>query len=657
MRIRIQTQAPLPELKAWFVPDTLESIFSLKRALCQRVPALNAAQCHPKNIVLMLDGFELLDDSPFDAVRDGDLIVIKASAAAQLAQSPPPPRKRKRDEQPSISNSVSGWTKTLQTPAKPRANVSSSDDDSSSDEASDSSSSTSASSSSSSSSSASSSSSTSSSSSSSTSSSSSSSSSSASSTPPRPQPTKKKKHPTASASASTPTPATASTTTGGGLAHVPPGAGKAATHSRNKRRRVKREHEKAKADGSMAAAAAPPPNGLSTTNTMPLGPRGVAAAADGDPASVPLPSSPAAKPPRKKVRLDAPGTDAEVDPDTQLAQAKATALATLDGEANASGSASATPTPAPGAYATPDQIMMLSMRNKNKKKGFRLSMARPIPHKIVFGEAGAPPEGHSAPEPLGGGGGMEVDSTGSGTASQSQPPPQPQLESRRQTYTHARLVPPSELYAQGLLPSNMIVTSVDVEAGLWDDAPPATKKQKAKKKNRTQEQEQGRELGYAEWAEADSRYMDAERDEEGGPMTLDYSDEAGADAGAETRTAAAANDDSEVDWQKAEQAWEAGSPVTDVAAQIAAARVVGWKALDINPRTFSPEVLLKLARVVSIDAEQKTLVVRCLERPASSSSSNRAAFGFAIDGDKEEPLEETRSWADVLVDSWRVLDL
>lgn len=87
MRIRIQTQAPLPELKAWFVPDTLESVFNLKQALCQRVPALRAAQCHPKNLVLMLDGFELLDDSPFDAVRDGDLILIKGIAPAEVVQS------------------------------------------------------------------------------------------------------------------------------------------------------------------------------------------------------------------------------------------------------------------------------------------------------------------------------------------------------------------------------------------------------------------------------------------------------------------------------------------------------------------------------------------------------------------------------------------
>ncbi len=83
MRIRIQTHKPLPDVKAWFVPDEHnipETIYELKEELCRRVQALKAAQYHGQNFVLLLDDFELLDDSPFGAVRDGDLICIKQSS-------------------------------------------------------------------------------------------------------------------------------------------------------------------------------------------------------------------------------------------------------------------------------------------------------------------------------------------------------------------------------------------------------------------------------------------------------------------------------------------------------------------------------------------------------------------------------------------------
>jgi len=83
MRIRIQTQTPLPELKAWFipdVPDSPETIYELKEALCRRVQALHDGEYRGKDLVLILDDFELLDDSPFHAVRDGDLVRIKLAA-------------------------------------------------------------------------------------------------------------------------------------------------------------------------------------------------------------------------------------------------------------------------------------------------------------------------------------------------------------------------------------------------------------------------------------------------------------------------------------------------------------------------------------------------------------------------------------------------
>ena len=86
MRLRIQTYNPLPEIKAWFIPDVqiTTSVYDLKEALCLRFQALKARKFRGKDLILLLDDFELLNDSPFSAVRDGDLICVKLSPLAQV---------------------------------------------------------------------------------------------------------------------------------------------------------------------------------------------------------------------------------------------------------------------------------------------------------------------------------------------------------------------------------------------------------------------------------------------------------------------------------------------------------------------------------------------------------------------------------------------
>lgn len=82
MRLRIQTKAPLLELKAWYSPhpqNVLTTVSELKQALCRQIPLLKTQHVTGKDIILLLDDFELLDDNPLDVVRDGDLILIAAS--------------------------------------------------------------------------------------------------------------------------------------------------------------------------------------------------------------------------------------------------------------------------------------------------------------------------------------------------------------------------------------------------------------------------------------------------------------------------------------------------------------------------------------------------------------------------------------------------
>ena len=115
------------------------------------------------------------------------------------------------------------------------------------------------------------------------------------------------------------------------------------------------------------------------------------------------------------------------------------------------------------SYNTPNQVMMSSLRNKNKKKGFKQSMANPLPQKIVFTTtmaSGSQQPSLSTQNML-----MAEPTTSSGTI-------QP------------RLIPPSEIQQLGQLPSNMFVTSVDVESGMWGEQLPSQKKQgKKKQKN------------------------------------------------------------------------------------------------------------------------------------------------------------------------------
>ena len=87
MRLRIQTCNPLPEIKAWFIPDvqSAASVYDLKEALCFGFQSLKARKFSGGDLILLLDDFELLDDTPFSAaVRDGDLICVKLLPSAQV---------------------------------------------------------------------------------------------------------------------------------------------------------------------------------------------------------------------------------------------------------------------------------------------------------------------------------------------------------------------------------------------------------------------------------------------------------------------------------------------------------------------------------------------------------------------------------------------
>ena len=102
-----------------------------------------------------------------------------------------------------------------------------------------------------------------------------------------------------------------------------------------------------------------------------------------------------------------------------------------------------------------------NLHNKNKRKGFKQSMNGVGAEKIVFEDSSI--NGSVAIE------------TGDGENS---------------TYVHTRITPPSE---QRGLPSNIIVTSVDVEAGYWptqrDDSSSSRKRPRDEYEEQDEEQE------------------------------------------------------------------------------------------------------------------------------------------------------------------------
>lgn len=159
-----------------------------------------------------------------------------------------------------------------------------------------------------------------------------------------------------------------------------------------------------------------------------------------------------------------------------------------------------------------------TLRNKNKRKGFKQTMTEAVPKRIVFNDKGST----SAPR------GTNNDSGSASTLSNPAP----------------RLVTPSEKQAQGLLPSNVFVTSVEVEKPNWD------RKKKKKKRN-----------DYDEDLEGD---FGNEVDEQ---LVLNYEEEVqkpGPDA---------------VNFDAIEKEWENYEAISDMAC-LKQGSLVGWKVRD-----------------------------------------------------------------------------
>lgn len=75
MRIKLESTSPLPIVKAWFHVESISNVQELKSSLCSKLLQFCDANINHRDIILLLDDYELLDTSTIDILRDGDAVV------------------------------------------------------------------------------------------------------------------------------------------------------------------------------------------------------------------------------------------------------------------------------------------------------------------------------------------------------------------------------------------------------------------------------------------------------------------------------------------------------------------------------------------------------------------------------------------------------
>ncbi|KZT13197.1 uncharacterized protein LAESUDRAFT_754192 [Laetiporus sulphureus 93-53] len=530
MRIKVESAPPLPPVKAWFSTHSATTVLELKSVLCADLHALRDDGIQGQDIALVLDDFELLDASPIDVVRDGDLVVIKRNPATRShkrkARSPSPGVARKRTKRASLP------TKPRPASPRPRAvkrlvsessgpesssssgSESSSSSGSESDTESDSETDSSISS---------------------ESSSSSSSASSAPSTEPFHLSTRNAQMQAPATSAQSHKEGPSQARTSSLTENVPPGLGKPTTHSRNLRRRRKRMYER------LATTAEP-----ASVNSIPLGTRAQTAEIAGTPVIVENPQQPAEL------------ADASMD-------------------------------------VAPRTFMMSSLQNKNKKKGFKKAMTAGIPAKVVFatedGTVDAPATEENA----------------------QQTPPSDNTEQYKSSLINSHLVPPSEKQELGLLPSNMFVTSVDVEEGM------SRKRRKRRQALYNHEHVPEEEDEAVNAIRSNKDQQHSERPSSDLPNADTIS-----------------------------KKWDA-LPKVQERSQLTAGKL----ELGLNYQTCTPEMLTRVGRVVGDDDQQRVVIERYdNEGPEEVAPDNRDGGVSVLDYGSQESHE----WREIAEGDWRLVD-
>ena len=150
-----------------------------------------------------------------------------------------------------------------------------------------------------------------------------------------------------------------------------------------------------------------------------------------------------------------------------------------------------------------------------------------------------------------------------------------------------RLIPPSEIQELGQLPSNIFVTSVDVESGMWGEQLPSPKKQGKNKKKTLNE---GRYSATTYWHDSSQRDITSENGQfddarDDSSLTLPYFDTDVQTTAATTTTQAPSSAGTTLgaskpfDWDRLESLWDECA-VLEKLEQLAVGCLVGWKVCN-----------------------------------------------------------------------------
>ncbi|KAG8724551.1 hypothetical protein FRC09_017260 [Ceratobasidium sp. 395] len=194
------------------------------------------------------------------------------------------------------------------------------------------------------------------------------------------------------------------------------------------------------------------------------------------------------------------------------------------------------------------------------------------------------------------------------------PSTQPLAKSR---YTHYHVVPPSQLPN---LPSNVIVTSVDVEAV------------------------DGME-GVGDWFDGEAGAREVE--------TVEVMEDIQTTGGMTQK----------VDWRLVdgewEMKWDEFKVVGDGWKELKAGTILGWKDLMIDPATFTPCMRIHLARVIGApDLTSNRVECFFIERPGAGDivfGFGRKYTGEREEQDGDEEIGENRTVAAGDISGWKVL--
>ncbi|KAG8962826.1 hypothetical protein FRC03_003726 [Tulasnella sp. 419] len=225
---------------------------------------------------------------------------------------------------------------------------------------------------------------------------------------------------------------------------------------------------------------------------------------------------------------------------------------------------------------------MYHLRNSNKKKGFKATLQSRQPlngnGKIVFLEQ----------------------------------TPDTSTASQRRKSGNARLIPPSE---RTDLPPNVFVTSVDVEAGLWDGvedkAPPSSKKVEATTRKAEKNVDQQADQSSGEFQKTGEYWKSA-----------------------------AARQQAETNFDK----------LPSVGASLLPNTIVAWKALAIDPIHLTPQLALHLGKVTSVKDGMVTVGVFDQPKELSFGKSklddmvDEKDGGDGVEEEMTLNLEETKTW-------------